>query len=217
MKKNYWKILAVILLAYTIIAGFLGDVPDIDGVNQTIRNLYFHVCMWFVMLVMLCVSVVFSIKYLSGFDNKNDIIAVEAANTGILFGLLGIITGMLWAKFSWGQWWVNDTKLKGAAIAVLTYLAYIVLRNSLDDISKKARISAVYNIFAFAVFILFVLILPKLSNGSIHPGDGNDNVLPLLTIDNSMRIVFYPALLGWTLLAFWLMQLRIRYRKLKQH
>ena len=215
MKKNYWKIIAVILLVYTIIAGFLGDVPDVNGVHQTIRNLYFHVCMWFVMIIMLCISVVFSIKYLSGFENENDVIAVEAANTGILFGILGIITGMLWAKFSWGQWWVNDPKLKGAAIGILTYLAYIVLRNSIDDTDKRARISAIYNIFAFVIFILFILILPKLSNGSIHPGDGNDNNLPILTIDDNMRIVFYPAIIGWTLLACWIMQLRIRYRKLK--
>jgi len=215
MKKYWWKILAVVLLTYTIIAGFLGNVPDIAGVHQTIRNLYFHVCMWFAMIVMLCISVVYSIKYLSDFKAKNDIIAVEAANTGILFGILGIITGMLWAKFAWGQWWVNDPKLNGAAIGLLVYFAYFVLRSSLDDNNKRARISAVYNIFAFVIFILFILILPKLSAGSLHPGDGKDSAMPVFTLDFNLRIVFYPAIVGWILLALWILDLRIRYRKLK--
>jgi len=215
MKNYWWKILAVVLLAYTIIAGFLGNVPDLENVHQTIRNLYFHVCMWFVMIVMLGISVVYSVKYLSGFKIKNDIIAIEAANTGVLFGLLGIITGMLWAQFSWGKWWVNDPKLNGAAVGLLAYFAYFILRSSLEDINKKARISAVYNIFAFVIFILFVLVLPKLSGGSIHPSDGKDTTFPVLTLDDSLRIVFYPAIIGWILIALWMMDLRVRYRKLK--
>jgi len=215
MKKYWWKILAVILLGYTIIAGFLGDIPDLDVLHQTIRNLYFHVCMWFVMIIMLGISVVYSIKYLSGFDSKNDIVAIESANTGVLFGILGIITGMIWAKFAWGEWWVNDPKLNGAAIGIMTYLAYIVLRNSIDDKSKKARISAAYKIFAFFIFILFILVLPKLSDGSLHPGDEKKSLMPVFTLDFRLRIVFYPAIIGWTLLAWWITTLRIRTKKLK--
>lgn len=216
MKTYWWKILAVVLLIYTIIAGFLGEVPDLDGVHQTIRNLYFHVCMWFVMIIMLGISVIYSVKYLSGFDRKNDIIAVEAANVGILFGILGIITGTFWAKFAWGQWWVNDPKLNGAAIGLLAYFAYMVLRSSLDDNNKRARISAVYNIFAFVIFILFILFLPKMSGGSLHPGDGKDSVMPVFTLDNRLRMVFYPAIAGWALIGFWILNLKIRYRKLKE-
>jgi heme exporter protein C len=216
MKKYGWKIVAVVLLLYTIIAGFLGEVPDLDNVHQTIRNLYFHVCMWFVMIFMLFISVVYSIKYLSGFDTKNDIVAVEAANTGVLFGMLGIVTGMLWAKFAWGQWWVNDPKLNGAAVGLLVYFAYFTLRSSLDDINKKARLSAVYNIFAFVIFILFILVLPKFSGGSLHPGDGKDSAIPIFTLDKNLRMVFYPAIIGWILLALWIMDLSVRYKKLKK-
>jgi len=217
MKNYWWKILAIVLLVYTIIAGFLGEVPDLERVHETIRNLYFHVCMWFVMITMLGVSVVYSIKYLSGFDRKNDIIAIEAANTGILFGLMGILTGMCWAKFAWGSWWVSDPKLNGAAIGLITYMAYLVLRNSLTDSNKRARISAVYNIFAFVIFILFILVLPKLSQGSLHPGDGQDSAMPVMTLDSRLRMAFYPAIIGWILLACWILNLRIRYRKLKEN
>ncbi|NTW34003.1 MAG: cytochrome c biogenesis protein CcsA, partial [Bacteroidetes bacterium] len=133
----------------------------------------------------------------------------------VLFGILGIVTGMIWAKFAWGEWWVNDPKLNGAAIGIITYLAYFVLRNSIDDKSKKARISAIYNILAFFILILFILVLPKLSDGSLHPGDEKGSVMPVFTLDYRLRIVFYPAIIGWTLLAWWITSLRIRIKKLK--
>jgi len=215
MKKNVWKILSVLLLMYVIIAGFLGPIPDLDIVHQTIRNLYFHVCMWFVMITMLSISVVNSVQYLAHFNLVKDTVAKEASLIGILFGMMGIITGMIWAQYAWGTWWVNDPKLNGAAVGLLVYFAYMVLRKSLDDPHKRARISAVYNIFAYVIFILFILVLPKLSGVSLHPGDGKESIMPVMSMDNSLRIVFYPAILGWILLACWMLNLRIRYIKVK--
>ncbi len=215
MKKNVWKILSVVLLVYVIIAGFLGPIPDLDIVHQTIRNLYFHVCMWFVMITMLSISVVNSIQYLARFNLEKDTVAKEASLIGIFFGMMGIVTGMIWAQFAWGTWWINDPKLNGAAVGLLVYFAYMVLRKSLDDPHKRARISAVYNIFAYVIFILFILVLPKLSGVSLHPGDGKESIMPVMSMDNSLRIVFYPAILGWILLACWILNLRIRYIKVK--
>lgn len=215
MKKNVWKILSVVLLVYVIIAGFLGPIPDLDIVHQTIRNLYFHVCMWFVMITMLSISVVNSIQYLARFNLEKDTVAKEASLIGIFFGMMGIVTGMIWAQFAWGTWWVNDPKLNGAAVGLLVYFAYMVLRKSLDAPHKRARISAVYNIFAYVIFILFILVLPKLSGVSLHPGDGKESIMPVMSMDNNLRIVFYPAILGWILLAYWILNLRIRYIKVK--
>jgi heme exporter protein C len=64
MKKNWYKILAVILLMYTFIGGILGEVPKMPILNESIRNLYFHVPMWFSMMVILTISVWHSVKYL---------------------------------------------------------------------------------------------------------------------------------------------------------
>ena len=151
--KNWWKFVTVALLLYAVAAGFLGEVPRLAILNESIRNLYFHVPMWFGMLAILAVSVVYSIKYLGNPTLRNDIIAKEAANVGILYGILGLLTGMTWARFTWGAWWVNDPKLNGAAIAMLIYSAYVVLRNSLEDEQQRARISAIYNIFAFSTIV----------------------------------------------------------------
>ena len=102
MRKNWWKILGIIFVLYAIIKGLLMDVPALPILHETIRNLYFHVTMWFGMMIILLVSLIYSIKYLSSNNHYHDIIAMEAANAGILLGALGILTGMLWANFTWG-------------------------------------------------------------------------------------------------------------------
>src|SRR5882724_3083831 len=156
MRKSWWKILCVALLIYTVIGGFLFSVPAREILHETIRNLYFHVSMWFVMMTLFIVSVVYSIKYLRFQRLRDDIYAVNFARAGIVFGVLGYATGALWASYTWTEYASNtqiftEPKLTGAAIALLVYFAYLVLRGSLPDIDKKARISAVYNIFAFAM------------------------------------------------------------------
>jgi heme exporter protein C len=152
---------------------------------------------------------------LSGFKTANDIAAHEASKVGVFFGILGITTGMIWAKFTWGSWWVNDPKLNGAAVSLLVYFAYLVLRNSLNEEQKRAKVSAVYNIFAYVLLIVFIGILPRLAQGSIHPGD-TGNSLTIGALDNNLRLVFYPAVVGWILLAFWILELKVKICKLER-
>jgi len=163
-RKFWWKLTAVLLLAYTVIGGLLFQVPRLSIVNETIRALYFHVPMWFGMVLLFSVSLVYSIRYLRNPLKSNDIIAVEFANTGLAYGLLGIFTGMIWANYTWGTPWHGDPKQNGAAIATLVYLAYFVLRGSLSNEEQKARISAVYNIFAFAAMIPLIFIIPRMTS-----------------------------------------------------
>lgn len=212
MKKSWWKILAIALLAYTLIAGLLLDVPRLPILNETIRALYFHVTMWFGMIIMLVVAVVYSIKYLRTNELKNDDRAVEFTNAAILFGVLGILTGMLWAKFTWGEYWSGDPKQNASAIGLLMYFAYLILRNSLTDVHQRARIGAVYNIFAFAAFIPLIFVLPRLTD-SLHPGNGGNPGFNAYDLDSKLRLVFYPAIIGWTLLGTWISSVRVRLRR----
>ena len=210
LRKNWWKILSVVLLLYTFIAGFLGGVPVKPILNETIRNLYFHVAMWFGMMIFFIISVVYSVKYLRTNNHVFDIYAVEYANAGILFGVLGLTTGSLWARYTWGDFWSNDPKQLGAAIALLIYFAYLVLRNSMTDIDKRSRISAVYNIFAFAMLFPTIWIIPRLVE-SLHPGGMGNPAFDTKDIDSRMRVVFwFGAIPGWTLLGVWITTLRIR-------
>ncbi len=209
LRHTWWKILCIVLLLYTLIAGFLGAVPAIPILHETIRNLYFHVAMWFSMMILFIVSVIYSIKYLRSNDQLFDIYALEYAKAGIVFGCLGVLTGSEWAGFTWGAFWSNDPKQLGAVVALLIYLAYLVLRHSITDMDKRARIGAVYNIFAFAMLFPTLWIIPRMVE-SLHPGGMGSN--PAFdNIDSGMRLIFWPAAVpGWTLLGVWMATLRIR-------
>ncbi len=215
MKKLWWKILAIIILTYVVIVGFLGEVPRLNIMNESIRNVYFHVPMWFAMIALFAISVVYSIKYLRNPSEETDEYVVELVRTGIVFGVLGCITGSMWASVTWGDAWPNDPKTNATAVAMLIYLAYMILRNSFQDNLQKARISGIYNIFAFAVLIPLIFILPRMTD-SLHPGNGGNPAFGKYDMNNQMRMVFYPAIIGWTLLGLWIASLRIRLRKIER-
>ncbi|HVZ95972.1 MAG TPA: cytochrome c biogenesis protein CcsA [Chitinophagaceae bacterium] len=215
MKITWWKILCMLLLFFTFTAGFLVKVPYIGNLHESIRNFYFHVPMWFGQITLLSLSLCYSIAYLRSENIRYDIYASEFAKTGVVFGVLGLATGSIWATYTWGEPWSNDPKQIAAAIAILIYLAYLVLRGSMTDIDKTARISAVYNIFAYFIYIPLIMILPRLVQ-SLHPGGmegakgGGNPALGGDNLDPSMRLVFWPAVLGWILLGVWISHLKIR-------
>ncbi|MDZ7605314.1 MAG: cytochrome c biogenesis protein CcsA [Cyclobacteriaceae bacterium] len=214
MKKNWWKLLGIALVYYVLVAGLLMDVPKLAILHETIRNLFFHVAIWFAMFILLIVSLVYSIKYLKKSHEFYDVVASEFALMGIFFGLIGITTGSIWARFTWGDWWVNDPKLNATTIALLIYLAYFVLRSSIADEQQRGRISAVYNIFSFAAAVPLIFILPRLTD-SLHPGNGGNPGFSAYDLDSSLRLVFYPAVAGWTLIGVWFATLRIRTKKVR--
>jgi heme exporter protein C len=207
---KWWKILSALLILYTLVWGMLGPVPQLNILHETIRNLFYHVPIWFAMLFQMGYSVVFAIKQLSKNDLQSDIVSNQAAQTGLFFALPGLLTGCMWAKFTWGTWWTfQDPKLNGVAIAVLIYLAYFILRSSIDDEQKRARIAAVYNVFAFVMMFVFIMILPRLTD-SLHPGNGGNPAFGKYDLDSNMRLVFYPAVIGWVLLSLWILDVKKR-------
>ncbi|WP_128544755.1 cytochrome c biogenesis protein CcsA [Larkinella soli] len=214
MRKHWWKILTVLILAYVIVAGLMSPVPRLPILHETIRNTFFHPPLWIAMIVMLLSSAFFSIRYLRKGRADDDFMAVEFANTALLFGILGCLTGSVWAYFAWGALWPNDPKTNGVAVGMLMYLAYFVLRASFDDELRRARLSAVYNIFAFAVFIPLIIILPRLTD-SLHPGNGGNPGFNSYDADGSIKRIIRPAFVGFTLLGFWITQLRVRLRRLE--
>lgn len=206
MRQNWWKVLCSVLLFYSFFLGLLGQVPARDILNETIRNLYFHVPMWFTMIVLFGASAYKAILYLRTNDINYDTSSSSLAYTGIFFSVLGMLTGMVWAQYTWGAAWSNDPKQLGTALCMLTYFAYWVLRSGIKDEEKRAKIAAVYNIFIFALMIPLIFILPRMVD-SLHPGNGGNPAFSNYDLDSRMRLVFYPAVLGWILFGFWLAQL----------
>lgn len=213
--KSWWKVLGVALVLYTLIAGFLIKVPALPILHETIRNVWFHVPVWFTMLALFSISVVYSIRYLISGNSTYDLIAIESVNTGMIFYVFGLLTGMLWARYTWGQYWSSDPKQNSAAIAFLLYCAYQVLRNALDEEQKRARISAVYNVFAYPIMIVLLFVLPRMTD-SLHPGNGGNPAFGKYDMNHTMRMVFWPANIGWILIGIWIATLRFRIRQAEQ-
>jgi heme exporter protein C len=183
---------------------------------ETVRNLNYHVPMWFTMIILLLVACIYSILYLNKGDVKYDHAAHAFSTVGLIFGLMGVATGAFWAKHTWGVYWTADPKLNGAAIGILIYMAYHILRSAMDDEDKKARIAAVYNILAYPLFIVLIIVLPKLANFSLHPGSGDSVGFDQYDLNSNLRKVFYPAVLGWILLGTWIATIKRRYLQLEQ-
>jgi len=225
MQLRWWKLAAILLLTYDVVGGLLLPVPELSQLGETIRNLYYHVCRWFSMMILFTVSIVHSVKFLRTGDLQHDIKAESFAGVGTFMGLLGYATGAIWASYTWADpnnpayasfgSIMREPKLIGAAIALLVYGAYFILRSSVTDMDQRARVSAVYNIFAYAMLFPSIWIIPRLLP-SLHPGQEGNPALNFNDIDSRMRMVFYPAVLGWTLMGTWIATLVIRYKLLNE-
>lgn len=209
LARNGWKMLGVLLLLYAIPRAWLGEVSVQVILHETIRNLYFHVTMWFAMIAVFAGSVYYSVKALRSGSRRHDVFAEQFAYTGMVFGFIGIVTGMLWANYTWGAPWVNDPKLNGSAVSLMIYMAYFVLRGSVADPVRRMKTTAVYNVFAFLMLILLIGLMPRLTD-SLHPGNGGNPGFGGYDLKNTMKTVFYPSVLGWILVGYWIAGIKSR-------
>lgn len=189
--------------------------PFRNILQETIRNTYFHVALWLAMVSLFMASVYHSIQYLRKGGLNHDRWAAGFTVVGLIYGILGLITGAIWATSAWGSPWSWDVKQTMTLIALFIYMAYFVLRAAFDDPEKRGRLSAVYNIFAFVALIPLIYVIPRLTD-SLHPGAGGNPAFGSQDLDNTMRMVFYPAVIGWTLVGVWMASLWYRVERLHQ-
>ena len=160
-------------------------------------------------------SVYASIRYLRSTQMQYDNQAIQSAKVGFFFGIMGLLTGMAWGNFTWGTFWTNDPKLNNTSIGLLIYAAYFILRGSVNDETQRGRLSAVYNIFAYAALIPLIYILPRMAQNSLHPGSGDNPTFRLFDLSHNMKFVVYAAMTAFIMLGIWLYTLLLRLRKLK--
>ena len=178
--------------------------PFQPNIMETIRNLMLHVPMWFTMFLLMGISFAQSIRSLGTSGTaEHDMKALASVKTGMWFGVLGLLTGSLWAKFTWGAWWVDDPQLNGAFVTVMVYAGYLVLRSSVQDEALRTRLSALYNLFGFCLLVVLLMVLPRFTE-SLHPGKGGNPAFSSYDLDSALRAVFYPAVLGWMILGTWM-------------
>lgn len=157
-----------------------------------------------------------SIRYLSTRNLRHDRKAVAALQTGVYFGVAGILTGSLWARFTWGSWWTfAEPRMNLAAVALLMFAAYLFLRDAVDEPVRRARLSAVYNLFAVSAAPFLFYIVPR-QLPSLHPGAEGNPAFSEIT-SPEIRYVLYPAFVGFIALGIWMSQVRYRLLSLENN
>jgi heme exporter protein C len=186
---------AVTLTAAFALVFFYAPLDADQGFVQKI--FYVHVPMAIVALGGFVAGGIMAIKHLRSGDRSWDMRSYVAIHLSIILGFGVLATGAIWAKASWGHWWVWDEPvLVSFLVVVLLYCVYYPLRFSIEDPDRQARYSSVFAIAAGA-FVPLNFIAVRLAEAYTHPRvlsqTGGD-------LPGEMRLTFLVALLGMTLL-----------------
>ena len=148
--KTNWAA-TLVVAALMGIAGYaaLYIAPEERTMHEIQRIFYFHVPSAWTAFTAFFVVFICNITYLTRRDLKWDWIGVSAAEVGLAFCTIVLVTGPIWAKPVWGIWWTWDARLTSTFVLWLMYVSYLLLRTLLPDSEKRARICAVFGIFAF--------------------------------------------------------------------
>ena len=181
---------------------------------------YIHVPLAIVSLVGYCLGGIFGIGYLRTGKRVWDMRSYCAIHISLIFSVGGIIAGSIWAKASWGHWWLwSEPTLVSYLIVILLFCTYQPLRFSIEDPERQARYAAVFSVVCGA-FVPINFIVVRLSVAYVHPRILN---LEGGALPGSMKLTFYVSLLGIALLFATLMkyemaakEMRIETRRLRR-
>ena len=207
------KILSWVTAVLFVIALYLTLVyaPREAVMGDVQRVFYFHVAAGWVGALAFFVAFVAGIAYLLKKDFRWDDLALSSVEIGIVFTFINIVTGSIWARPIWNTWWTWDPRLVTATIMLLAYLAYLLLRQGIEDPDRRARFGAIYSIFAFlSVPLTFMSI--RLFR-TIHPvviGSGDPTATGAFDMTPEMRMAFFFSLLTFTFVYITLVWYRVR-------
>jgi heme exporter protein C len=209
-----WLTGAVFVVALYIV---LLWAPQEAIMGDVQRVFYFHVAAGWVGALAFLVTAIVGVIYLIRGEERWDRIAAASVEIGVVFTLINIVTGSIWARPIWNTWWTWDPRLVTATIMLLIYIAYIMLRQGIDDPDRRARFSAVYGIVGFiSVPITFASI--RIFR-TIHPvvvGSSDPTALGAFDMNAEMRVAFFFSLFTFTLIYITLLWYRLRLQQQKE-
>ncbi len=203
-----WKILLFVIMVWVIVAAFVFPAPQ-QVIGNASRIFYFHIPQAWVAVVAYIVSMVASIRYLMNGAMINDDRARVAAALGLLFSILAMITGSIFAKVTWHSFWNWDPRETSILILLLIYGAYFALRTAVIGDERRARLAAVYAIFAFLTVPFLIFVVPRVLP-SLHPSDSVVDASGRFTMSWYTAVVFFPSLIAFTGLFVWIYAIRLR-------
>jgi len=212
MKKNLpW--LLWLWISAVIVGAFYYAPLAAKFIGKSSRILYFHVPMAWVSFTAFIAAAVWSVLYLmKGRQERHDRAAAVAIQLGLLFGVLAIVTGSLWARIEWRMWWNWDPRQTSLLISLLFYAAYLALRGAVDDPEKRGRLAAAYALLGIVVTPFLFWVMPRITF-SLHPQ-------PVVNADGKVEMdprifqVLLASTFAFTALFFWMHNLQCRLQAL---
>ena len=206
------RILDVAAILVLIAATYLSlNAPTERVMGEVQKVFYFHIGTAWTALLGFILAGLFSVVYLVTKDLKWDRYQVAAIEVSLIFFLITIVLGSIWARPAWNTWWTWDPRLTTAAVTELIYVAYFMLRQGIDDPDRRARFGAVYALvgglsapITFFAIRLFRTIHPVVIGGSNAEAEGG------FSMSADMRTVFFFALFAFTIIFIDLFWNRIR-------
>ena len=223
--ETIWSVLTVLVSVMILVGIYLSIMGAPDAMNlptETERRVqhvfYFHVASGWVGFFAFLVTAIASILYLITKKRRWDHIALSSVEIGVAFTTANVVSGSIWARPTWNTWWPwNDPRITSAAIVWLIYVAYIMLRNAIDDPERRARLAAVYGIVGFiSVPITFLSI--RLWR-TIHPaviGTAGAEGKGGFDMAGNMVGVLLFSVATFTLLYFVLLHVRLKLEDLRE-
>ncbi len=185
--------------------------------NYVQKIFYFHIANAWVGMLGFIAAAVAGVVYLIKHDQKWDIVELAAVEISLVFFLIAIAAGSIWARPTWGAYWTWEPRLTTAAILEMVYVAYLLLRQGIDDPDRRARFSAVYTLVgAISVPITFMSI--RLFR-TIHPvviGTSSATSQGSFDMTSKMLVTMFFALFTFSVIFVDLFWHRIRLGQLAQ-
>jgi heme exporter protein C len=191
-------IATVVVYAVAIAAVFLYS-PIEKSMGQVQKVFYFHVASFWAGMLGFTFALIAGIVYLRTHDRKWDVFGLAGIEIGLVFCLIGVITGSIWAYPAWNTWWTWDPRLTTVTIMELAYFAYLMLRSGIEDPERRARFGAVYAIIAF-ISVPLTFFSVRLLN-SIHPvviGSSDPSASGSMFGTPSMVLTFVISLVAYS-------------------
>ena len=198
---------AAALLSYNLYQMFM-VLPDEALQGAIYRILFFHAPAALVGMIGYFVALTFSVLYLSSGNLRWDSLSASIIEVSLVFSIVNIVTGSIWARIIWGIWWTWDYRLTSALVCILIFAGYLMMRRAIEEPTQRARLSSALCIFGCVDVVIVYKSIEWFRNN--HPGP----VLSIRTgggtMDPAMERIFYLNMLAILMMAIALVLVRTR-------
>ncbi len=198
--------------AAALVTGDVGVDP-----SKIYRIMYFHVPQAITATVAFLMAMFFAVRYLMTRSLDNDIKSFHANQAGMVFAILALVTGSIFARYTWGFWWSwNEIRMTSIFIMVLMYGGYFALRSSIPDAEKRASLSAVMSILFGIAAIFLMFVAPRIA-ATRHPTDSIVSESGDAAMSALVGGIFGTFILAYVGLFIWIWMVSVRIGRIEHN